>query len=761
MPGNQPPHTVITFGTFEADLQTRELRKLGVPIPLPGHSFQVLKILLERPGELATPEDFRTALWPSETFVDFEYGIRAAVHRLREALGDSAEHPKYIETLPRRGYRFIAPIDSQAQSKKAPLRSSHVKWLAIPLLASVMALAAAAYFYFLRTPKLTNKDTIVLSDFDNKTGDVVFDGTLRQGLAAQLEQSPFLSVISDQRIQETLRLMGQPPDAKLTPHIARELCLRTNSGVVIDGSIAQIGTQYLLTLKAINCASGNSLASAETQASDKNRVLEVLGKASSDIRKKLGESPQTLERFDTPLERATTPSLEALQSFSLGRKAALQNADQYSAIPLLQQAVKLDPNFATAYALLGSTYSDMGETTLASANLQKAFDLRHGASAREKLSIEARYQLRVTGNLEKAHQLYEVWIVTYPRDWDPKNSLANIYLEFGQYERALAEHRRALSLYPEGDLLASNVAGDLVYLNRFAEAQALNEQLEKRNPDSWDVQVTSYILAFLRNDNAQMQRQVELVASKSPLEDYLFANHSATTAYAGRLQRARTLSALAIASARRIENNERAADDQNDSAITEALFGNKGVARQQASMALRLSFGRIVQCRAALALALADEKVRAKSLYDDLNKRFPEDTMIQSNCLPILDAQLALDRHEPSRVIEALKTALPYELSLWGPLTLYPAYLRGTAYLALNRSTEANSEFKKILDHPGVVVNSPIGALAHLQIARSYAMQGDTAKARTAYQDFLTLWRDADPNIPILIAAKAEYAKLQ
>src|SRR5208283_4273146 len=410
-----------------------------------------------------------------------------AVHRLREALGDSAEHPKYIETLPRRGYRFIAPIDSQAQSKKAPLRSSHVKWLAIPLLASVMALAAAAYFYFLRTPKLTNKDTIVLSDFDNKTGDVVFDGTLRQGLAAQLEQSPFLSVISDQRIQETLRLMGQPPDAKLTPHIARELCLRTNSGVVIDGSIAQIGTQYLLTLKAINCASGNSLASAETQASDKNRVLEVLGKASSDIRKKLGESPQTLERFDTPLERATTPSLEALQSFSLGRKAALQNADQYSAIPLLQQAVKLDPNFATAYALLGSTYSDMGETTLASANLQKAFDLRHGASAREKLSIEARYQLRVTGNLEKAHQLYEVWIVTYPRDWDPKNSLANIYLEFGQYERALAEHRRALSLYPEGDLLASNVAGDLVYLNRFAEAQALNEQLEKRNPDSWDV----------------------------------------------------------------------------------------------------------------------------------------------------------------------------------------------------------------------------------------------------------------------------------
>src|SRR5208283_2548848 len=265
--------------------------------------------------------------------------------------------------------------------------------------------------------------------------------------------------------------------------------------------------------------------------------------------------PQTLERFDTPLERATTPSLEALQSFSLGRKAALQNADQYSAIPLLQQAVKLDPNFATAYALLGSTYSDMGETTLASANLQKAFDLRHGASAREKLSIEARYQLRVTGNLEKAHQLYEVWIVTYPRDWDPKNSLANIYLEFGQYERALAEHRRALSLYPEGDLLASNVAGDLVYLNRFAEAQALNEQLEKRNPDSWDVQVTSYILAFLRNDNAQMQRQVELVASKSPLEDYLFANHSATTAYAGRLQRARTLSALAIASARRIENN--------------------------------------------------------------------------------------------------------------------------------------------------------------------------------------------------------------
>jgi tetratricopeptide (TPR) repeat protein len=585
--------------------------------------------------------------------------------------------------------------------------------------------------------------------------------TTRQGLTVQLEQSPFLSIVPEQAIQQTLRLMGQPADAKLTAEISREVCQRTGSTAVIDGSIAQIGTQYSLILKAVNCLNGESVTSTEAQASDKSHVLEALGRASSDIRKKLGESPATVRKFDTSLERATTPSLEALQAYSLGRKRVFLKADEYAGIPFFKQAIKLDPTFAMAYAMLGAVYGDLGEATLGSENLRKAFELRAGASEREQLYIESRYQLRVSGNLENARRVYEVWVDTYPKDWDPRNSLGNIYYILGRYDRALAEHREALSLYPEGDLIAGNIARDLTGLNRFEEARAIADQQEVKNPDSLNLQIILYNLAFLKNDAAEMKRQVGLAAGKPPVEDFLLEAEADTAAYFGRLEKARTLSRQAVASAERTQNKERAAVYEVGAALREALFGNGAEAQQQVASALRLSSGGIVQCRGALALALLGDAPRVQELYDDLVKRFPEETLVQFKCLPTLNAQLFLGRNEPLRAIETLQAAVPYELGFQSTAAPYPAYVRGLAYLAAHQGSEAVPEFQKIIDHRGIVLNEPIGALARLGLARAYTMQGDTAKAKAAYQDFLTLWKDADPDLPILKAAKAEYARLQ
>jgi eukaryotic-like serine/threonine-protein kinase len=606
--------------------------------------------------------------------------------------------------------------------------------------------------------KLTKKDTIVLADFTNTTGDPVFDGALRQGLSVQLEQSPFLNLVPDGQIQETLQMMKQSPDARLTPQIAREICQRTSSAAVLDGSIAQIGTQYSLILKAENCSNGETLASTEAQAINKNHVLEALGKASSDIRKNLGESLTTLRKFDTPLVQVTTPSLEALQAFSLAYKASAGKGDFASAIPLYQQAVKLDPNFAIAYAVLGLMYSNLGEKTLATENLRKAFELRASVSEREKLWIEAHYNELVTGDLERAQPIYEALVQTYSRDWSLRNDLGEMCIELGQYDRALKLFREALPLYPESGLIYGNIVSTYMMLNRFEEARATVEEAKAKNLDSTRV---LYGLAFLQNNTLEMEQLVAHAAGKPGLEEAMLGYEADTAAYSGRLEKARKLSRQAVVSAERAQEKEAAAGYGADAALREVLFGDQGEARQRVASALRLSTGQDVQYAAALALALARDAAGAQVLADDLGKRFPEDTIVQFNYLPTLHAQLALLYNDNSKAIEALQAAAPYELGSVGTTTLYPAYVRGLAYLAAHRSSEAASEFQKILDHRGIVLNEPIGALAHVQIGRAYAMQGDTAKAKAAYRDFLALWKNADPDIPILKQAKAEYAKLE
>src|SRR5208283_4720955 len=637
----------------------------------------------------------------------------------------------------------------------------------VALLAGVAAvvLSVAGYFYLHRTPKLTDKDTIVLADFMNTTGDPVFDGTLRQGLAVQLEQSPFLSLIPEQQIQQALQLMGQKPDAKLTPAIAQELCQRTSSAAVIDGSIAQIGGQYLLTVKAVNCSNGGSLASTEAQAGDKNHVLDALGKMASDIRNKLGESLNTVQKFDTPLEQATTPSLEALQAFSVGWKTMTGKADYAAALAWFRRATLLDPKFAMAYATLGNCYSVLGESRLAAENLQKAYELREQVSEFEKFYIETHYFQYVSGDQEKARQTYELFAQTYPRSVVPHSNLGQIYGCLGQYDKSLAELREALRLSPASGMRYAGVVDGYFSLDRLGEARATAEEARMKDIDSPFLHINLYQLAFLQNDATGMAQEVSWATDKPRVENELLALDADTVAYSGRLGQARELSHRAVASAQRAEEKETAAAYEADAALREALFGNETAARQRAAAALSLSNGRDVQYGAALALGFAGDAVRMQTLAEDLVKDFPEDTMVQFNYLPTIHAQLALMHNDSSKAIEALQAAAPYELGSPGiasfTFALYPIFVRGQAYLAVHQSSEAAAEFQKILDHRGIVVNEPIGALAHLGLGRAYALQGDTAKAKAAYQDFLTLWKDADPDIPILQQAKAEYVKLR
>jgi eukaryotic-like serine/threonine-protein kinase len=656
-----------------------------------------------------------------------------------------------------------APLESRLSAK-----STRFPWIAVTVATIfVIGLTVGGWLFFSRkTHALTNRDTIVLADFANSTGDPVFDGALRQGLSVQLEQSPFLSIISDQKIRQTLGLMGQPADAKLTSAIARELCQRTSSAALVEGSIAQIGTQYLLTLKAVNCASGESLASTEAQASDKNHVLDALGKSASEIRNKLGESLNTVQKFDTPLDQATTPSLEALKAFSSGEKVMTTIGDT-AAIPFFKRAIELDPKFALAYAYLGILYNDLGEPSIAADYTRKAYEFRGQTSEPEKYFISVRFNKEVTGNIESAVAFCKLWIQAYPRSSFPHVLLTGaIYPVIGQYEKAVEEGEEGVRLNPDSPVPYALLNFNYIYLNRLDEAKASYEKALARKLNYPLFYFGLYEIAFLENDAAGMARQVASSEGQPGTEDQMLRLEADSAAYSGRLGDAREFSRRAMDSAERAQEKEAAATYSALSGLRESLFGNADEARRRAASALQRSTGRDVEYGVALALAYAGDSARVRALTSDLGERFPEDTIVQSNYLPTLRAKLAVIQGNPSEAIDILRTASPYELgqstfSSYGWTAMYPVFVRGEAYLAAHQGSEAAAEFQKILDHRGVVLSEPIGALAHLGLARAYAMQGDTAKAKAAYQDFLTLWKDADPGIPILIAAKSEYAKLK
>jgi eukaryotic-like serine/threonine-protein kinase len=650
------------------------------------------------------------------------------------------------------------------------LRSSHrFGWKKIAAASAllVVLLAVAGFFYNTRHARaLGQADTIILADFTNKTGDAIFDDTLRQGLAAQLQQSPFLSLVSEQRIQQTLRLMGRPPESKLTPAIVGDICQRVGSKVYVSGSISNMGSQYVIGVNAVNCQTGDYLAREQVIANGKENILKELGEVSTTLREKLGESLKTVQKLDTPIEQATTPSLEALQAYSLGRKTLQVKGDFTDAVPLLKRSIELDPKFAMAHAMLGTVYHNLGEKSLGADSTRKAYELRNRVSEWEKFYIESHYYHFVTGDLEKARQAYEFWAQIYPREPVPPTNLGDIYQTLGQYDRSFSEYREAVRLSPSEGLNVGNLVIGYIHLKRLDEARAAAEDALSKNLDSVDLRLNLYELAFLKNDLPGMAQQVTWAMGKPGKENLMLYMEADTAAYSGKLTAAREFSRQAAASAAHAGEKEMQAGCEAAAALWEALYGNVPQARAHASATLANSIGRDAEYATALALALIGNSPYATAFADDLAKRFPDDTIVRFNYLPTLHAQIALNSPGgAARAVEALAVASPYELGVSGNSTywtsLYPVYIRGQAFLAAHQGIQAAAEFQKIADWPGIVVNEPIGALAHLGLARSYALAGDAPKSRAAYDAFFTLWKDADADIPILKQARAEYSKIQ
>jgi len=642
----------------------------------------------------------------------------------------------------------------------------------------LVALLVAGGLYYRShqgSTRLTEKDSIVLADFTNSTGDPVFDDTLKTALSVSLRQSPFLNVLSDSDVAKTLQQMTRPASTKLTPEVARELCLRAGSKAYLAGSIGSLGSEYVLGLKAVNCQSGDTLAQEQVTAAVKEKVLDALGEAASKLRGELGESLATVLKFDVPLEQATTPSLEALKAYSLGIKAENEKGEA-AAIPYHQRAIELDPNFATGYNAVGNNYASLGEIGRASEYYTKAFQLRERASDREKLAITATYYRNVTGELDKAAQTYQEEIESYPRESGAYNRLGVVFALQGQYEKATEITRQAVRLAPDRVTYYEGLANYALCLQRFDETRLIIREAQARKLDDYILRVARYALAFLGTDSSAMAEQQQWFAGKPDYENDGLALASDTEAYGGRLGKARELTKRAVDSAVRVDSKENGAIYLAVSAQQQAAYGNPAEARQSAAEALKLAPASPgADAEAAFAFAMAGDTTRAESLAQDLGKRFPLDTQMQSLWLPAIQAQVALDKKNTASALITLQAASRIELGnipfLNNISCLYPTYVRGEAYLAGGQGKAAAAEFQKILDHSGIVWNCWTGAVAHLGVARANVLQSKTSqgadadaarvRALAAYKDFLTLWKDADPDIPILKEAKAEYAKLQ
>ena len=685
------------------------------------------------------------------------------------------QHASEIRTDLQRLKRDTESARTPAASRLAASTHLRMHWrVTLSVALAVAALAVGGYFYLHRPPKLTDKDTIVLADFANGTGDAVFDDTLKTALNLSLRQSPFLNVLSDSAVAKTLQEMTRPASTKLTSEVTREVCQRAQSKAYITGSIATLGSEYVLGLKAVNCQSGDTLAQEQVTAASKEKVLDALGEAASKLRGELGESLATVQKFDVPLSEATTSSLEALKAYTLGENAHREKSIS-AALPYHQRAVELDPNFAMGYEEMGKDYLTLGEAGRASEYFTKAFQLREHASEREKLDIIAGYYANVTGELNKAVQTYQEEIEAYPRDYRAHLDLGNQYLSLGQYEKARDTYSQSLRLAPDNVAPYVNLAISLLALQRFDEAQQTVQQAQARKLDNYLIHQDLYALAFLRTDSQAMAEQQRWFMGK-PEENDGLALASDTEAYAGHLHKARELTKQSIDSAIRADSKETGAIWEEIAAQREAAFGNATDAKQEAAQGLKLyPVSQGVEVEAALAFAMAGDTTRAESLAQDLNQRFPLDTQMQSLWLPSIRAQLALNKKNPAPVLYTLQPASPIELGsiAFGNNTscLYPTYIHGQAYLAAGQGSGAAAEFQKILDHSGIVWNCWTGALAHLGVARANALQSRTlqgadadaarVRALAAYKDFPTLWKDADPDIPILKQVKAEYANLR
>ncbi len=779
---------IIRFGSFEADLQESRLTKSGIRIRLQEQPFQILALLLERPGQLVTREEIREKLWSDNTFVEFDDALNTAVRKLRAALNDSADNPRFLETVPRRGYRFVAPVTSpEVQLTPSPVqittpetapssdprgvmvasRPRRNRWrrlAGIGVAALVLATVAGVYWYRIRTRfQITATDTIILADVVNTTGEAVFDDALRQALEIGLKQSPFVQVQSDRKTAMILKQMGREPDARMTGRTAMDVCQRTGSKVTVQGSIASLGTTYLIGVAAIRCDSGEPIANEQVEAKRKEDVVDALGRACAQLRAHLGESLPSIQKYNAPLEQATTPSLDALNAYGLALSTWDKKGDEAS-LPFFKKAIELDPNFAMAYGALATIYHNLGESALAKENTAKAYQLRDRVTEAEKTTIESRYFMYVTGELEKAADAYEVSVHNYPHSASSLDQLGSLNGELGRYEQAVGSLHAALVLDPTRATIYANLAGDLLMLNRLEEADAVLAEAEKRKLRTDFLLQVRYWRAFLRADDAAMQ-QILVQSSDIPGAQALILTQQANTeASHGRFEKAFELSGVAANLMQHDGDKEPAATCLAEAAVREAAVGDSTRAQSLIAQARKILPGEDVQILTALVAAQGGDLKQAETLTQEMNRQRPEDTFAQKYWLPVIRALIDIREKQWSRAVSDLDAAAPLEFA--GPSALsvasiYPAYVRGYAYLSAGDGARAAAEFQKLIDHPGMVLNFPLAPLARLGRARAYARSGELEKARAAYQDFLQLWHDADPALPVLREAKAEFAKLQ
>jgi DNA-binding winged helix-turn-helix (wHTH) protein/tetratricopeptide (TPR) repeat protein len=770
---------ILRFSVFEVDVRAGGLRKLGVRIKVQEQPFHVLTLLLQRPGEVVTREELRAQLWQSDTFVDFDNGLNTSINKLREALGDSADNPRFIETLPRRGYRFIAPVSSKdGIEKHTPEPVPGPRWKIIFAVAAVLAIGAAsmaAFYLRSKGPPLTEKDTLVLVDFLNTTGDSAFDDALKQGLRVQLEQSPFLNLLSDQQVSEELRLMARQPSERLTADLARDLCRRIGSKAILTGSVSSLGLHYVIGLSATNCQTGTPLATEQSESADKEHVLAALGASATKIRKKLGESLASIQKYDVPIEQVTTSSLEALRAYSLGMKYVALD-DFKGALPHFQRAVELDPNFASAYMRLAyAAIFVAGQGSIINENIEKAYALRDRASRREYFHITTRY-FESLDDPEKGESEAELWAEIYPRDAEARFILADMAMWKGNWEEAVKHGRLSVELNPNDVRNYYNLAVSELALDRFEAAARSCDKAIARNKSDPYIHMVRYWIAFVRHDSKEMENEVRMLgelARENPEAEFtLLEVEGATEMYYGKLARARVFDQRILDFDQRIlDLFARSGNDGGRTvfysywALWNAELGNQSEARAYVRRAAQPPRPHDTDFTIALAAARAGEISLADKWAAEYDRNFPSGWSQQKRYLPVVRAAIAMGRGNAAEAIEHLRAVNgDTEWLANDPSTgdgLMPAYLRGQAYLQLRQGKEAAAEFQRLIDHPGIVVNNVFGALSRVGLARAYVLQGDLAKARAAYQDFLTLWKDADSDIPILIQAKAEYAELK
>jgi DNA-binding winged helix-turn-helix (wHTH) protein/tetratricopeptide (TPR) repeat protein len=777
------------FDGYELSEQDFSLSRREKRLAIEPRALQVLFVLVSNQGRLMEKRAILEAVW-KDTFVE-ESTLTRAIAVLRKHLEDDPRAPKYIETIPTRGYRFIAPVEVVSPPEPATLASASLAngsspvtstledaplapvepvpaasvpaaklfwkgklWLYGGPLATLSVLALGFFLWRGRhqTPSLSTMDTLVLADFTNTSGEAVFDDALRQGMMVQLEQSPVVRLASDGQIRKTLKLMGMKSDAPLTSEVSREVCQRIGGDAVLDGSISRLGNEYVLGLRARRCSTGEELDAEQAQITRKEDALQALSLLATRFRTRIGEARSSINELNTPLEEATTSSLDALKAFSQAT-LTFNTKGSGSAIPLFVHATELDPQFAMAHVWLGRMYADFGEDALSAQSTQKAFSLRERANDRERFSIDVSYDMLVSGNLANAKTTCEAWEQMYPRDVFPRNFLSGfLYPAYGQYERALEEARKAIEIDPDFVVGYRNAALNLIALNRLGEADKTLQQAIERKLFLGSFVTDAYRIAFLKGDEKGMKRAVDA----APTNPWLTSYQAATLSRTGHLTQARTMADRAVSLARQASRHETEAQLQVVASFPEVIYGNFNDATRRARIALSISKGKSVAYGAALVLALAGNTSEASKIAAELARRFPDDTLVQYDYVPTLQAAVALSNKQPEKALELLRETAPYELAQ----PLHSIYLRGQAYLALQRPAEASAEFQKFLDHPGIVLNDPLVNLVQLQLGRSYAAMGEKAKARAAYQAVLTRWGNADPGLAISAQAKTEYARL-